>query len=106
MQPHDVKQGNRHMKTALIILGVITLVPLAGCNKNGDEKLADRVENAADNRADALDKQAEVLKDRADQVRENGEDRSNAIDAADVNARAMTQAERDAIVANQAPAVR
>lgn len=94
------------MKSPLIIFGALALVQLTACNKSDDAKLADRVENAADKRADALDKQAEALKNEAEQVRQTGENRSNAIDAANVNAKVMTQAERDAIVANKAPAVR
>ena len=69
------------MKTRIGMLLAMSLVSLSACNSKGTEKLADRVENAADNRADA-------------------------IKAADVNASAMSQEQRDAIVANQAAAVR
>lgn len=89
-----------------MILAAMLLAPLAACGGNGDDKLAGRVEDAADNRADAMEAQADALKERAEQVRDTGESRSDAIDAADVNAQAMSQERRDAIVANEAAAVR
>ena len=49
---------------------------------------------------------AENLEDRADRVRENGEQRGDSIDAADVNAQAMSNMQKDEIVANSAAAVR
>lgn len=92
----------------IMLLGALALatLPLAACNKSPSDKLADRVENAADVRADALENQAAMLKDHAEQVRDNGKARSDAIEAADRNVSAMSQDQRDAIVANQAPAVR
>ena len=89
-----------------MILAAMLLAPLAACGGNGDDKLAGRVEDAADNRADAMEAQADALKERAEQVRDTGESRTDAIDAADVNAQAMSQERRDAIVANEAAAVR
>lgn len=92
-------------RTILIALSVCTL-PLTACGKSPSDKLADRVEKAAETRADALEKDAEALNKRAEQVRQTGEQRANAIDAADRDTAAMTQEQRDAIVANEAPAVR
>jgi hypothetical protein len=89
-----------------MILAAMLIAPLAACGGNGDDKLAERVEDAADNRADAMEAQAEALEEKAEQVRDTGESRSDAIDAADVNAQAMSQERRDAIVANEAAAVR
>lgn len=80
--------------------------PLAACGGNGDDKLAQRVEDAADNRADQMEAQAQDLENRADRTREIGEQRGDAIDAADLNAQAMSNAQKDAIVANSAAAVR
>ena len=94
------------MRMPVLILSVLALVPLAGCGGNGDDKLAGRVEDAADNRADALAERADALDTRAEQVRAKGEQRSDAIDAADLNAAAMSNAQKDAIVANEAAAVR
>jgi len=47
-----------------------------------------------------------MLDNRAENTRDYAEDRADAIKAADVNASAMSQEQRDAIVANQAAAVR
>ncbi|MDD1449870.1 hypothetical protein NHF48_001225 [Sphingomonas sp. H160509] len=94
------------MRLPILILSVLAVTPLAACGGNGDDKLAGRVEAAADNRADALENRADVLTDRAEQVRDKGEQRSDAIDAADLNAAAMSNTQKDAIIANEAAAVR
>ena len=101
------------MTKALVFATTLAALSLAGCNKSPSDKLADRVENAgdarADNmeaRADSLQAQADMLDNRAEQVRDTAESRSDAIKAADMNVQAMDQAQRDAIVANQAAAVR
>jgi Tfp pilus assembly protein PilP len=89
-----------------VILASLLLLPLAACGGNGDDKLAERVEDAADNRATAMEAQADALDARAEQVRDTGERRADAIDAADYNAQAMSEARKDAIIANEAAAVR
>ena len=101
------------MKTLVTMLAVAAVLPLAACNKSPSDKLADRVENAADAHADGMEANADVLRNqaamldnRADKARDTGESRSDAIQAADMNVAAMTQEQRDAIVANQAAAVR
>ena len=101
------------MNKAIVMTTAIAMLALGGCNNSPSEKLADRVESAADTRAeameahaDSLETQADMLDSRAEQVRDLGESRANAIEAADTNAKAMTQEQRDAIVANKAPAVR
>ena len=94
------------MRKSMIILAALTMPTLAGCGGNGDDKLGDRVEDAAENRADALDQRADAMKERADQVRDAGERRSDAIDAADIDADAMTAEQKSRIVANGAAAVR
>ena len=101
------------MRKTLILISACALVPLTACDRSGDKKLADRVESAADNRAEIIESQADAMTNRADQlnsmadqVRHNGDARADAIKAADVNAKAMTKEERDAIVSNEAPAVR
>lgn len=100
------------MKIILTIAAGCTLM-LAACHNSPSDKLAGRVEGAADNRADAMENQADALRaqakaldNRAGTVRDNGEARADAIKAADENVGNMTQAHRDAIVNNQAPAVR
>lgn len=101
------------MRNWMALIGAGALLMLAACGGTGDDKLAGRVEDAADNRADALEAQADMLENRAEsldqraeRVRDLGERRGDAIDAADVNAQAMSQERRDAIVANAAAAVR
>ncbi|MBB4152626.1 hypothetical protein GGQ80_000502 [Sphingomonas jinjuensis] len=99
------------MKFVALALGAGLL--LAGCGKDPSEKLASRVEDAADNRADAMEanaaalrNEAEMLDKRADRTRDVADSRADAIQAADMNVAAMSQEQRDAIVANQAAAVR
>lgn len=101
------------MKLPIGLLLTATLLPLAACNNTPTDKLADRVENAADNRADtmeaqadALRNQAQMLDNRAETTRDVAESRADAIKAADMNVAAMSQDQRDAIIANQAAAVR
>lgn len=78
----------------------------AGCAKSGDEKLADRVENHADAQADALQNQAAMLQAEARQIRQTGEQRGDAIDAANLNTAAMSPEQKAAIINGAAPAVR
>ncbi|MEP7004908.1 MAG: hypothetical protein ABI810_02925 [Sphingomonas bacterium] len=80
--------------------------------KSPSDKLAGRVENAADtrpdamkNNADALRARTETLDNRSTAVPETAESRSDAIKEADQNVAGMSQERRDAIVANQAAAV-
>ncbi len=95
------------MKLRFTAALILTGLGLVSCNKSPAENLADRVETAADNRADALENRADALDDRAEQIRRSGNERADAISAADRNVTAtMTQDRRDAIVANEAPAVR
>ena len=101
------------MKSVITLVALAAVLPLAACNKSPSDKLADRVENAADNRADAMEANADVLRnqaarldDRANKARDTGESRSDAIEAADMNVAGMSQERRDAIVANEAAAVR
>ncbi|MEG3176330.1 hypothetical protein U1872_08825 [Sphingomonas sp. RB3P16] len=94
------------MKKTMIVALALVALPLAACGGNGDGKLAKQVEKAADNRADAMEANAKDLQAQAKAERENGEDRADAIRAADVNAAAMTPEQRGAVVANDAAAVR
>lgn len=101
------------MKKIVFIAAVAGLATLTGCNNSPSDKLAGRVENAADSRADAMEQNADVLRNqaamldnRADATRDRGESRADAIKAGDMNVSAMSQEHRDAIVANEAAAVR
>lgn len=87
------------MKTlAAIALLAAASLPLAGCGGKGDDKLGSQVEAAADNRADAMEATADNLEDQADAVRDNADEQSDAIDDADVNAAAMSDGEKAALV--------
>ncbi len=88
------------------VAAALILLPLAACNERPADKLADRVEDAGDARADALENEAEMLENRADAVRDNADDRSDAIEAADRDVSQLSGERRDAIVADEAPAVR
>ena len=98
----------------IVLFGLMAFaLTLGGCGESPSDKLAGRVENAADNRADKMEQnadqlrnQAAMLDNRAGAARDRGESRADAIKAADMNVSAMSQEQRDAIVANNAPAVR
>lgn len=94
------------MKLMSGILIACGLVSLSACDKSGDKRLADRVENHADAKADALQNQADVLDAEAKQIRKTGEKRADAIDAANLNTAAMSNEQKAAIVNGAAPAVR
>ena len=85
-------------KLSIAVTLAAMAVSLAGCGGKGDDKLGSQVEKAADNRADALEATADNLEDQAEAVRDNAEHQSDAIDDADVNAQAMPQAQKDALV--------
>lgn len=96
-----------------ITLALSGALALSACNKSPSDKLAGRVEAAADSQADAMEAnaaalrdQAAALDDRADKTRDVGKSRADAIEAANRNVAGMSQEQRDAIVANQAAAVR
>ena len=80
-----------------LTLGAMAL-SLAACGGKGDDKLGSEVEAAADNRADALEAAADNLEDRAEAVRANGERQNEAIDDADVNAAAMSDEQKAALI--------
>ncbi|UVO50535.1 hypothetical protein M0208_08390 [Sphingomonas sp. SUN019] len=92
----------------IIALSALALLsaPLAACGGQGDDKLASRVEESAENRADQMEATADNLEDQAEQVRENGEDRAEAIDDSDVNADALTETQKADVVNNGATVVK
>lgn len=87
------------MKKTMIALGLGAMaVSLAACGGKGDDKLGSQVEAAADNRADALEARADNLEDRAEAVRDSGDEQADAIDDADVNAAAMSDEQKAALI--------
>ena len=85
-------------KLAIATMIAAIALPLAACGGKGDDKLGSKVEGAADNRADALEATADNLEDQAEAVRKDGDRQADAIDDADVNAQAMPQAQKDALI--------
>ena len=84
------------MKIHAIAALALIAAPLAACGGKGDDALASNVEAAGEAKADVLE--ANGLDAAADAVEENAEDRAEAVDDADVNADAMTGAEKAAVV--------
>ena len=96
-----------------ILLVFALSATLFACGGDGDDKLAERVEDAADNRAAVFDEEAETMRERAeglddqaDDIREEGEQRGDAIDAADLDADSISEARKSDMVSGAAPAVR
>ncbi len=101
------------MKKLIALSAIAATLTLGACNNSPSDKLADRVDNAADLRADSMEQNADMLRDqaaildnKADATRDRGSSRADAIKAANMNVAGMSQQQRDAIVANQAAAVR
>jgi hypothetical protein len=94
------------MRNSLLAALAFGCLSLAACGGQGDDKLGDQAHDAAGNRADALDAAAdnasgaaeESLEAQADATRAAGDAREEAIDDADVNADAMSNAQKEAVV--------
>jgi len=93
---------------ALMIAAVAAgCLALAACGGKGDDALGEQAQENMENKADALDAAADnmsgpaadSLEAQADATREAGEAKEEAIDDADLNADAMTPAEKNAVVA-------
>lgn len=85
-------------KTMLALsLGAMAL-SLSACGGKGDDKLGSDVKAAADNRADAMEAAADNLQEQAKDVRKSAAEQADAIDDADVNAQAMSDGEKAALI--------
>lgn len=80
-------------------------MPLAACGGDGDDRLAEQVEDAAENRADAAEA-AGATDAQADAIEDAGEARADAIDDMDVNAHQMSNAQKDDLINNDQAVVR
>ena len=80
------------------------MISLGACGGQGDDSLGDNAADAAEAQAENLEAmsdnasgaQADQLEAQAEAVEETGEAKEEAIDDADVNADAMTPAQKDA----------
>ncbi len=95
------------MKRTTALAAIIGMsLTLAACGGKGDDKLGEQAQEAAENRADKMDAMADnmsgtaedMMQARADATREAGEAREEAIDRSDINADALTPAERAEII--------
>ena len=82
------------------------LLAVAACGGKGDDSLADNAADAYEAQADNLEEAADnttneaaedALENKADALREKGEAKEEAIDRSDVDARGMTEAQKDAV---------
>ena len=91
-----------------LTLGAAALT-LTACGGKGDDALGDNAADAAEAKADNLEAaadnasgaQADSLDAQADATEAAGEAKEEAIDDADVNADAMSPAQKDAVVNGQ-----
>lgn len=97
------------MKKLLTGIAVTGLIALSACGGKGDDSLGDNTAQAADAKADNLEAaadnatgaQEDALEAQADATREAGEQREEAIDDADVNAQALSNGQKEALVNGQ-----
>ncbi len=90
------------MRIKMIAGVAAACLALGACGGQGDDKLGEQAQENAENKADQLDAMADnttgaqedSLEAQADATREAGEAREEAIDDADVNADAMTNAQK------------
>jgi hypothetical protein len=84
------------------------LMLLTACNGSGKDRIADRVEENAEDRAAAMDAASETMtnalranatQQQANIVRSAGEDRAQAIRDSDLDASLLTKEQKNAIVA-------
>jgi hypothetical protein len=92
----------------LTVLGVFIL--LAGCGGEGRDRIAERVEENADNRAAAMEAasrsmtdalQQNIAEQQAEAVRQAGEERADAIRNSQLEAEALTPEQRNELIAGE-----
>ena len=79
---------------------------LVACGGKGDDKLGEQAQEAMENKADKMDAMADnmsgtaedMMQAKADATREQGEAKEEAIDESDINADALSTAQREKIV--------
>lgn len=93
----------------MMIPALAALLTLGACGGKGDDALGDNAEDAAEARADNLEEaadnasgaQEDALEAQAEATRERGEAAEEAIDDSDVNAQALSQDQKNAVVGGQ-----
>jgi hypothetical protein len=96
----------RKMRVLMIAAAGAALLALGACGGKGDDKLGEQAQEAMENKADIMDAAADnmtgtaedMMEAKADATREAGEAKEEAIDRSDVNADAMSSAEKNAII--------
>jgi hypothetical protein len=101
------RNRRKNVKALMIAAAAAGCLTLAACGGKGDDALGEQAQENMENKADAMDAAADnmsgpaadSLEAQADATREAGEAKEEAIDDADLNADAMTPAEKNAVVA-------
>jgi ABC-type glycerol-3-phosphate transport system substrate-binding protein len=94
------------MRLTLTTAVAAACLALAACGGKGDDKLGEQAQEAAENRADAMDAAADnmsgpaadAMEANAEITRDMGKAKEEAIDDAVVNAEAMSNAQKQAVV--------
>ena len=98
------------MKTVLTAFAAASALMLAACGGDEDDALGERVEDKYENQADQLEAMAEnatteaeeqALENQADAMERMGDQKEEAIDDTDIDADALTEAQKNAIVNSQ-----
>jgi len=93
-------------RTSTIAAAIVLSLVLAACGGKGDDKLGEQVQEAAENKADKMDAMADnmsgtsedLMQAKADATRVAGDAKEEAIDDSDMNAEALTPAERAKVI--------
>lgn len=101
---NPMQEGLTMKLLAKAVLGP-ALLAIAACGGQGDDTLADNAADAYEAQADNVEEMADnatneatedALENKADALRETGEAKEEAIDRSDVDARSMSESQKDA----------